>query len=260
MECNLCFNENCVCLATFTDFSLYPFSTASVEVKFETNFCNNFSSRFHIFHMFEKVKRITSVDFPQFEFSEKANRRRSAECSNENVEDSMYNSCLIRKQFTNPTTKKVFNTSCLLFRGSLILTLGNYEMRETVFKDYMRIIRSTFMKFTTFKILSVKTVLANCNFKGNKGPQFTIPNPSPSSSSSSSSNKRKTRIPAKFVKLKEPNFNLSATFLILKPLFSTETRKIIFNPIINDSNVLKILLFTTEGKKNGTISIFSSGK
>lgn len=276
LKCDKCFNYSCCCLETFCDFNLHRFSTASVEVRFNTSFHNEWSSRDEIFYFFHKIKSITSRQFPEFEFSKRANRKNSAklveEDSKKNLnskkkpKDNMYNSCLIRKRFYEPIAKKEFNASCLIFKSSLIITLGNWEMREHVFKTFVGILRETVLQFTpVFEVTDVKTILANVSFKGNRGPRpgggVSSINSSINSSSSSMSltQKKKSHIPAKFVRLDGYRFDLAHTYGVIKHLFTNETRKIVFNPIVTDSNIIKIFLFKNDGKKDGTISIFSSG-
>ena len=42
-------------------------------------------------------------------------------------------------------------------------------------------------------------------------------------------------------------------------MYQCEKKKIIFNPIITNSNKIKIILLESNGKKKGKISIFKSG-
>ena len=122
-------------------------------------------------------------------------------------------------------------------------------MRERVFRDYIGVLTNTFRQFTTFKVVSVRNVLTNVSFKGSKGPRHHVPTQTDS------------RNLIKFAKVKLPNFNLAETFLHLQPHYNTDLRKIVFNPVVTDSNKIQIVLLKVDGKgkKNGTITIYSSG-
>lgn len=257
MLCELCFMEKtslgkCPCKETFEDFRLHSFSTATIQVSFETDFFSTYGhGKGELYNLFHVIKQFTEETYPEFNFREGANRRNSSVLSEKakvgnqkKSKDHMYNSALIRKTYTNGP--KTFSTSCLLFKDCLIITLGNYGMREKVFRDYMGIISSIFRRFATFNVTLVKNALVNMSFKGSCGP---------------SSRLKSAASKSKCVRLKSPNFDLKTTYELLKPHFNTETRKIIFNPIVTDTNRIQILLFSDDlvKKKIGTCCIYTSG-
>jgi hypothetical protein len=252
---NKCF----ICSKIFEDFNLHPFSTASLQVHYESDFFITIGeNREDVFGFFNCLQKLTEKNFPVFKFCMNANRKNSKSKEKRKLtqhgDDHMYNSALIRKSYFDPLKNKSFNTSCLIFKNRLIITLGSYNMREQVFNDYIKIIADSLNQFTTFKVTSVTNVLTNASFTGCSDP--TLPRPPPSLSST---NKRVTKF-TQLNRITNPPFDLTKTFKILKPLYQSEKRKIIFNPVVTDSNKIKIILLDEKsGKKKGKISIFKSG-
>ena len=260
-------NKCNICSKIFEDFNLHSFSTASLQVHYESDFFSTVGeTRENVFGFFKYLQFLTEKKFPVFKFREAANRKNSKKKEKRKLtqhgDDHMYNSALIRKSYFDVLKNKTFNTSCLVFKNRLIITLGCYNMREQVFNDYIKIISESLNEFTTFKITSVTNVLTNVSFKGCSGPtSITTDEPPsiPSSSSSASSSKKRITKFTHLKRMSSPPFDLSKTFNILKTLYQSEKRKIIFNPIVTDSNKIKIILLESDGKKKGKISIFKSG-
>ena len=254
-------NKCNICSKIFEDFNLHPFSTASLQVHYESDFFVTIGERREdVFSFFRCLQTLTEKNFPIFKFCMSANRKNSKKKEKRKLtqhgDDHMYNSALMRKSYFDVLKNKTFNTSCLVFKNRLIITLGSYNMREQVFNDYIKIISESLNEFTTFKVTSVSNVLTNASFTGCMDPSLIPPPPSSPSSSS------KKRVTTKFTQLNRitnPPFDLTKTFEILKPLYQSEKRKIIFNPVVTDSNKIKIILIENNGKKKGKISIFKSG-
>lgn len=254
-------NKCSICSKIFEDFDLHPFSTASLQVHYESEFFITIGeNREDVFGFFHALQTLTEKNFPIFKFCMSANRKNSKAKKKRKLtqhgDDHMYNSALIRNSYFDVLKNKTFNTSCLVFKNRLIITLGSYNMREQVFNDYIKIISESLNQFTTFKITSVSNVLTNASFTGCMGPASSIPPPPPPPPTS------KKRCITKFTqlnRLSNPPFDLTKTFEFLKPLYQGKNRKIIFNPIVTDSNKIKIILLESNGKKKGKISIFKSG-
>lgn len=233
----------CPCKKVFEDFKLHRFSTASVQVEYDTDFFLTIGSkREEVFGFFKYLQDATQKNQQMdFKFSMNANRKNSKTKIKRKLtqhgEDHMYNSALLRKTYVDvERNNKEFKTSCLVFKSRLIITLGNYNMREKVFRDYITILKNGLGDFD-FKVLSVSNVLTNASFTGCQGPGMKVTNLS---------------------KLNAPLFDLTKTFELLKPLYRTSERVILFNPIVSDCNKIRIIL-QDGGKKKGKISIFKSG-
>lgn len=258
--CSRCFeklNPSCPCDEVFQDFKLHRFSTASVRIAYTSEFFTTIGrNRADVFNYFECLRQSTEKTFPIFQFSATANRKNSSRLQKKRAshhgQDKMYNSAMIRKGYVEPVSGKLFRTSCLIFRNSMIITLGNYNLREEIFRNYIETIRNSLLQFTTFQIENVTTILTNVSFTGCYDQTLLQPPPPPPA-------KKKRGSCTAMVHAEWP-FNLRKTYDLLQPLYQGQGRKIIFDPILQDRNKICIILSNKTGDvRVGKISIFKSG-
>ena len=294
MFCEICQewaigNIMCIhCKPVFDDMEKFPFSTATIQIQFASNFFKTENPP----DVRSRVKKIPLLtQKAKREIIDKAQKARKQELSKlfcllgKNANQQGYStkfkseatratSSLLKKRnrqlklnpssalptkdaFYNSTMiKKTYNTmngtefktSCGLFFNSARITLGMWTHRKQVAADYIRLIRSVLGPHK-FKITGMKTIFVNVAFK-------FLPcclNPLPPIG---------IKLPSEYLNKTGTNnivvFNLSHVYETIKEAYekTSDIHTLTYNPLITNQNKIHISVIDRGG---GNLSLFRTG-
>ena len=275
-----------LCRPIFNDMDKFPFSTATIQIKFTTTYFKTQNPpdvrvqvkkrpisqklkrelidkaqkarKSELSKLFSVVERNGDLHGFTTEFKSNATRATSSLLQKRNRElnlkkkgkDSFYNSATIKKtHLAKAPGATEFKTSCLLFFNSGRITLGMWTYRKQIASDYIRLIRSVLGPHR-FKITGMKTIFVNAAIKFFPcclSPLPPLTSPLP---------------PEFFAVEKAVNnvvvFNLSHVYEVIKDAYekTTHLRVLKYNPLMTNQNKIHICVV---GRGGGSLSLFRTG-
>ena len=266
-----------ICQPVFADFDKFPFSTATIQIQFSTNFFKTKNPPV----VRNEVKKLTLPQKAKRELIDKAQRARKQELLQlftlfeqrgeytthfkgdatratttllqkrnkqlkiKKKKDSFYNSVTIKKGYETGGVQ--FKTSCLLFFNSFRITLGMWMYRKQVASDYIRLIRSV-LKSYRFKVTGMKTIFVNVAFKFSPRCMGILP-PLNSPLSNELTLTKNINLVV---------FNLSHVYETLKEAYekTSDVRTLNYSPWITNQNKIHVRVIDRGG---GCVSLYRTG-
>lgn len=274
-----------ICFPIFSDMETFPFSTATIQIKFESSYFKTQNppevrlqvrkmliSQKSKKEMIDKAQRARKTELSQlfhtfqqhgnlqgFETTFKTNatrassnllqkRNRELNIKKKN-KDSFYNSATIKKLHLPRGCGNQFKSSCLLFFNSARITLGMWTRRKEIASEYIRLIRSI-LGTHRFKITGMKTIFVNAAIKFfpcclSPLPPLTSPLPKEVSQIEKGVNNIVV-------------FNLSHVYEEIKDAYErTKNLHILkYNPLMTNQNKIHICVV---GRGGGNLSLYRTG-